>query len=265
MTTTIFPLFERSRVSAQFRVDLHVKVLSDRVVARAKRLGLDALVYAPHFTPLPEVERHAARYSDDELHVFPAREVFTGTWRNRRHVLALGLDEPIPDFITLEGAMDELARQDAVVLVPHPTFATVSLGSSEIRRYRDIVDGVEVFNPKHLPIHNRRARALAADLDLPPFTSSYAHLTRTIGLSRTVLETEVEGEAALLEALRGGTPRRIERRDGVGRWVGTAGELAHLGWENTWQKARRLLGPGIEPTHPNAPLYDGRFDSVAVY
>ncbi|PHQ46649.1 metal-dependent phosphoesterase, partial [Halorubrum sp. C3] len=37
----------------QTRVDAHVKVLDDEVVARAKDRGIDALVYAPHFTRLP--------------------------------------------------------------------------------------------------------------------------------------------------------------------------------------------------------------------
>ncbi|PSP27587.1 metal-dependent phosphoesterase, partial [Halobacteriales archaeon QH_2_65_14] len=31
------------------RVDPHVKILDDEVVRRAKRAGLDVLVYAPHF------------------------------------------------------------------------------------------------------------------------------------------------------------------------------------------------------------------------
>ena len=46
--------------SEQTRVDMHVKILSDEVVARAKRRGIDVLVYAPHFTRLPEIRRTAA-------------------------------------------------------------------------------------------------------------------------------------------------------------------------------------------------------------
>ncbi|ELZ08252.1 hypothetical protein C479_12973 [Halovivax asiaticus JCM 14624] len=252
-------------MSAQDRVDLHVKVLSDDVVSRAKQCGLDVLVYAPHFTPLPEIEAAARRYSDDELQIVPAREVFTGHWRDRKHVLALGLSDPIPDFITLEGAMAEFDRQDAVVLVPHPTFATVSLGREDLRRYRSQIDAIEVFNPKHLPMHNRRAQAAAAELELPAYTSSYAHLTRSVGLARTAFETEIDSERTLLSALESGADRRIEHVTGVRRWIGTAGELGHLVWENTWKKARRIPGPGIEPTHPDDPRYAGRFDDVSVY
>ncbi|MFW6320736.1 MAG: PHP domain-containing protein, partial [Halohasta sp.] len=56
---------------------MHTKILTDAVVDRAKRRGLDVLVYAPHFTRLPEIRRRAARYSDDDLLVVPAREIFT--------------------------------------------------------------------------------------------------------------------------------------------------------------------------------------------
>ena len=67
----------------EFRVDPHVKVLDERVVARAKRRDIDALVYAPHVTRRPDLAARARRFSDDELLVVPARELFSGSWRNR--------------------------------------------------------------------------------------------------------------------------------------------------------------------------------------
>ena len=259
-------------MSGEYRVDLHVKVLSAAVVERAKRAGLDALVYAPHFTSLPTIEADAQRYADDDLAIIPARELFTGAWGNRRHVLALDLEDPVPDFLTLSATMAELERQDAVVLVPHPEFATVSLGSAECRHYRELIDAVEVFNPKHLPHHNRRARALAAEVDLPLFASSYAHLPRTVGAAWTVFEglngsvdpREAPAEA-LFDALRRGTPRRVERLTGLGRWNRSMPEMGHLVWENSWQKARRVLGGETEATHPTDPVYEGRFDEESVY
>jgi len=248
-----------------FRVDCHVKVLDERVVERAKRAGLDALVYAPHFTRLPEIRERAAVYSDDELLVVPAREVFTGTWRNRKHILALGLEEPVPDFIPLETAMAELKRQDATVLVPHPTFANVSFEESDFRTYTETIDALEIFNPKHFPMHNRRARDLAEAFSLPPITSSYAHLPQTVGVAHTAFETPIESEADLVTALQDGVARRVVYENGLNRWATTATELGHLVYENTWEKIDRLFLSGTEPTHPEHIAYDGRFDDVAVY
>ena len=251
--------------TAETRVDCHVKVLDEAVVERAIDVGLDAIVYAPHFTRIPEIRREAASYSREELRVIPAREVFTGSWRNRKHVLAIGLEEPVPDFIPLETAMAEFERQDAAVLAPHPEFLNVSLGESDLRRYRDVVDAVEIFNPKYLPSHDRRARELAESMGFPPFTSSYAHLPRTVGVAHTAFDAAIDAADDLVDALRDGVARRVVHHNGRRRWRTTAAELAHLGYENTWKKVDRLFLSGTEPTHPHHIAYDGRFDDVSVY
>ncbi|MFB6173120.1 MAG: PHP-associated domain-containing protein [Halobacteriales archaeon] len=249
---------------ASLRVDPHVKLLDDRVVARAKARGLDALVYAPHFTRLPEIRARAERFSDGDLTVVPGREVFAGSWRNRKHVLAVGLESPVPDFITLEGAMAAVDRQDAAVLVPHPAFLTVSLDAADVRRYRDVIDAVEVYNPKHWGRHNQRAEALAASTGLPPFASSYAHLRGTVGEAWTALDCEASAEG-ITAALADGAPREVGHRRGIGHRARRRLEFAHLFYENSWEKFDRVVLRGLEPTHPDQPAYGGRFDEVGVY
>lgn len=246
----------------EFRVDMHVKVLDESVVRRAKQRGLDALVYAPHFTRLPDIRETARRFSDDELLVIPARELFTGTWRTRKHVLAVGLSDPIPDFLTLAGVMEELRRQDAAVLVPHPEFLTVSLDIADIRQYRETLDGVEVYNPKHWARHNDRAREIARETGLPAFGSSYAHLPRTVGEVWTAFAETPADEEAFVDLLRDGAPRRVFHRDGPTHGMRCAAEFAHLGWENTYKKFDRIYLQGTEPTHPEHIFYDGRFGDV---
>ncbi|WP_435185110.1 PHP-associated domain-containing protein [Halobellus sp. EA9] len=246
-------------------MDLHVKILNERVVARAKARGLDVLVYAPHFTRLPEIRERAERFSDEDLLVVPGREVFTGSWRNRRHVLAVGLSEPVPDFITLDGALSAFEEQGAAALVPHPEFLTVSLDADAVAEHRDRLHAVETHNFKAWPRQNRRARAVAADVDLPGFGSSYAHLLGSVGEVWTVFERRIESEADLVAALREGAPRRVLRRDGLRHRARAAVEFAHLGYENTWKKIERIFLSGTEPTHPDHIAYDGRFDAVSVY
>jgi len=249
----------------EFRVDLHVKVLDEQVLRQARRAGLDAIVYAPHFTRLPEIRERARAYSTPDLEVIPAREVFTGTWRDRKHVLAIGLEEPVPDFISLDAAMAEFDRQGVAVLAPHPEFATVSLEQPELSQYRGTVDAVEIFNPKHLPTHNRRARELAERFEYPPFASSYAHLPESVGVAYTAFDEPLEGQADLVAALEDGLGRRVVHHNGLRRWKTSSKEIAHLFWENTWQKVDRLFLQGTEPTHPEHIAYGGRFDDVSSY
>jgi predicted metal-dependent phosphoesterase TrpH len=251
--------------SEGFNVDVHVKILDERVVQRAKARGLDAIVYAPHFTRLQDIRERAARYSDDELAVIPARELFTGTWQHRRHVLAIGLDEPVPDFITLDAAMAELDRQDAAVLIPHPTFLNVSFGREEVEQYRDGIDAVEVYNPKHLPHDNRRAREIARETGLQTFTSSYAHLHGTVGEAWISFDSPHRDAGSLADAFKSGAPRRLFHRHGVSHVARRALEFAHLGFENSWGKFDRLMLQGTEPTHPDHVAYEGRFDHCKVY
>jgi predicted metal-dependent phosphoesterase TrpH len=244
---------------------MHVKLLDEDVVARAKAGGLDALVYAPHFTRLPAVRERAERFSDDDLLVVPAREVFTGPWYARRHLLAVGLSDPVPDFITFRGALAEFDRQDAAVLVPHPELLNVSCSRADVAADPDAFDAVETYNAKCLPHQNRRARAVARESGRPGFGSSYAHLRSTVGQAWTDFGTVVDSEAALVDALQSGTPRRVRRRRGVGHRLRNLAEFAHLGYENSWEKVDRLFLSGTEPTHPGHIAYGGRFDDVAVY
>ena len=244
---------------------MHVKVLDEGVVERAKARDIDALVYAPHFVALPEIRRRAEEFSDDELLVVPAREVFTGTWRNRKHVLAVGLDDPVPDFITLAGAMAEFERQDAAVLVPHPEFLNVGIGEEDVRVHADVVDAVETYNPKHLGRHNRRAKEIARNTRKPTFASSYAHLTRTIGDVWTALDEPVTSTADLASTVKSGDLGRVVHLSGRSHRLNCRIEFAHLGWENTWKKFDRVVVSGQEPTHPAAETYDDRFEDVRVY
>ncbi len=247
------------------RVDTHVKVLDERVVARAKERGIDALVYAPHFTRLPTIRERAARYTDDDLTIVPGREVFTGDWGNRRHLLALGLSDPVPDYITFEGAMAEFDRQDAAVLVPHPAFATVSLTRPEITAHAARIDAVETYNTKLLPHQNARAQRIAADVDRPGFGSSYAHLPGTVGEAWTAFEADLPDADAVASAFRERRPRTVVHRGGISHRLRGLVEFAHIAYENTWVKADRLFLSGDEPTLPSNVAYEGRFDDVSVY
>lgn len=246
------------------RVDLHVKVLDEAVVARAKARGLDGLVYAPHFKRLPAIRRRAAEFSDDDLFVIPAREIFTGNWRNRKHILALDLDAPIPDFISLSGAMEELKRQDAVVLVPHPGFLTVSLDEQDIHEHRSRIHAIETYNLKNWPHHTRRATRYQTRIALPEYASSYAHLRGSVGHAWTVFPDTPASKPAVLRAIREGAARSIQCREGLDRRLQSSVEFMHLFWENSVQKAVQFM-QGVKATNPHHPAYPDRYRDIAAY
>ena len=247
------------------RVDLHTKVLDERVVERARAAGLDALVYAPHFTRLPEIRERAARFSTADLTVVPAREVFTGDWRNRRHLLAVGLSDPVPDFVTFEAALAEFERQGAAVLVPHPGFINVGLTRAEAGAYRSRLHAVETHNAKLFDRQNRRGVRISEAFGISGYASSYAHLCGTVGTAWTEFPGLDPTADALTDALRAGAERSVVVRTDPATRVRRLAEFVHLGYENSYGKLDRLFLSGMEPTHPRHIAYDGRFDDVAVY
>lgn len=242
------------------RVDLHVKILDDEVVRRAKEAGLDVLVYAPHFTRISTIRERAKRYTDDDLLVVPAREYFTGPWNDRRHVLAIDPDEPLPDFLPFEATMAELETQDATVLAPHPEFLTMSLSREDIGAYDHLFDAVEVYCPKNRWFQTRRAKTIATETGLTPFVSSYAHLSSTIGQTWVEYDREIERVGDLVAAIESDDPPKLYRKGGVSHTIARTCEFVHLFRENTWDKFERIVLEGIEETNPAQPAYGGRFE-----
>jgi predicted metal-dependent phosphoesterase TrpH len=247
------------------RVDLHVKIVSERVVRRAKAAGIDVLVYAPHFEHLTTIRERAARFSDEELLVVPAREFFTGRWNERKHVLAVDPDEPVPDFLSLDDTMAELADHDAAVLAPHPEFLTLSLSRADIATYADQFDAVEVYNPKHWPWDNKRARTIARESELQTYISSYAHVSPTVGEAWVEFDRTIRSASDLVDALQAGAPRRMYRQHGAVHELKCRAEFFHLGWENTWKKFERVVLTDVEATNPTHPHYDDRFADMNSY
>jgi len=246
-------------------VDLHVKVLDESVVERAKAAGLDVLVYAPHFSHIETIRERAARFSDDDLLVVPAREYFTGSWANRKHVLAVDPKKPLPDYLPLDYVMGKLDDQDCGVLVPHPEFLTLSMDRDDIATYEERIDAIEVYNPKHWPRDNRRARSIARERGLPTYISSYAHLDMTVGEAWTAFERDIDSAADLVDAIRSGVPRRMYHRDGITHTLKCRAEFCHLGWENSWEKFDRIVLSDGEETYPSHPKYNGQYDDLSVY
>jgi predicted metal-dependent phosphoesterase TrpH len=247
------------------RVDPHVKILDSEVVRRAKAEDIDMLVYAPHFTNIETIRHRAEFHSDDELLVVPAREYFTGTWNERRHVLAIDPEEPIPDFISLEDTMAELERQDPAILAPHPEFLSVSLSREDILEYSDQIHAVEAYCPKHWGYHNERAEEIAEGAGLSRYGSSYAHLYFTLGEVFVEFEEDLETVEDLSDAIKRGAPRKIVHEDGLLHQAKCKVEFFHLTWENTYDKFMRVVVKGTEETNPFYPVYDERFHEMSAY
>lgn len=248
------------------RVDPHIKILSEDVVDRAKDNDIDVLVYAPHFKDLNTIRRECKKFSCDDITIIPGRELFTGHWSNRNHILAIGLSTPIPDFIPLKDAILEIKKQDAALLIPHPEFLTVGLSEENISFYQEHIDCIEVYNPKYWTKHSNISEKISTRKNIKPFCSSYAHIKYTIGESHMKYTSNIHTESDLVEALKNDHDYSLYKKNDMRHKFISKTEFFHnLLYEDTWEKFQRVCLSGIEKTHPKQGYYDSRFNDLCIY
>jgi len=100
------------------------------------------------------------------------------------HLLALFVEEPLPNLCRLEEAMEAVHRQGGVCVAPHPLNPfTRSLGVRELRRVADGLHGIELANCSPGSGMRRAAgRALNRDeLGLAEVGGSDAHFPEFVG------------------------------------------------------------------------------------
>ncbi len=169
------------------------------------------------------------------------------------HLLALFVEEPLPNLCRVEKALEAINQQGGVAVAPHPMNPfTRSLGARELRRV-DGLHGIEVAGCSPGGAM-RRAKALALnrELGLAEVGGSDAHFLDFVGAAYTTFDgrTAVELKQALLSgATAAGNGRRPSLREiGAGRLLrqtyrGIMTTPRRMGWGPTAASfVRRIFG-----------------------
>lgn len=121
------------------------------------------------------------------------------------HVLAYGLQEAVPPWLSTEEAVERIREQGALAVAAHPYRFWSGLGEEVVRATP--FQGLETLNSRTVRRHNRRAERLARDLRLPVTAGSDAHRLADVGRGILLLAEGIEGEEDFLLALRRGEGR----------------------------------------------------------
>jgi predicted metal-dependent phosphoesterase TrpH len=193
----------------------------ERLLERAAAAGLDGLAVTDH--DVLDASRRAASLAPDYgLVGIVGMEVSSAAG----HVLALGVEEPIPAGLGFEETVERIREAGGLAVVPHPfQRSRHGAGASVSARRLATVDAVEVYNSRLLTgLANRRARAFAAANGLPMTAGSDAHVAEMVGRSVTRVDAEERTPDAVLDAVAAGrtavegrpTPRRLSARQATG-------------------------------------------------
>ena len=163
----------------------------------AEERGLDAIAICDHDTM--EGVRYAQSIPSPVL-IIPGIEVST----HEGHMIALGIEEPIPEGLPFEESVRRAHRMGALVILPHPYHKWRHGVALKLRDALEMVDAVESFNSRYITgSANRKADRTARILGKPRVAGSDAHNARFIGYGETQVDAEKDIDA-ILEAIRKG-------------------------------------------------------------
>ena len=153
---------------------------------QAYKVGLDTLFVTNHntmggYNQMLEYKKNHKKF--DNISVYPAEEVTTN---NESHVLVYGITHTINPGLTLHEVLDEVKKQDAVSIAPHPFSLLDALREDSV--YCDLF---EVFNSSNVDVYsNLRAKKFAKEKSLHVVAGSDSHVKSTIGRSTNLIYSE---------------------------------------------------------------------------
>ena len=200
-----------------FIIDMHLHTspaspcASDSVYAmieEAKRIGLQGICLTDHNYVWSADAVLALREKHDFL-VLRANEIIT----EQGDILVFGFDEDIQGIIKLVELKKRVAAVGGFIVAAHPFRGFLTFGADDVgltpesAMARDMfkwVDGVETLNGKVTETENKLSLDVAKGLGLPSTGGSDAHDISTVGVYATAFDEIIDGEKALLAALKAG-------------------------------------------------------------
>ncbi len=180
----------------------------DAMIKEAKRIGLQGICLTDHNHVWSADAVQALREKHDFL-VLRANEIIT----EQGDILVFGFDEDIQGIIKLAELKKRVAAVGGFIVAAHPFRGFLTFGADDVgltpdsamaREMFKWVDGVETLNGKVTDTENKLSQDVAKGLGLPSTGGSDAHDVSTVGVYATAFDEIINGEEALLAALKTG-------------------------------------------------------------
>ncbi len=206
---------------SKYSVDSSEEV--EDILETASRRGLHGICISDH-NSLMGSEAASGLGSDHGLVIIRGMEISSA----EGHILAYGLAEEVPRGSSATETVDRITDLGGFAVAAHPHRFWSGLGDEVTRKAG--FHAIEGLNARSVASHNRRAEALAEELQIPVTAGSDGHRLADIGKAIVLLPDGLETEEDFLEALRKGQGRtagvsRSTRRTlryvggSVGNWI----------------------------------------------
>ena len=203
----------------------------EELLSQASAVGLDVIAVTDHDT-VEGGHRAVDLAPEYGLVAIPGMEVTSAAG----HVLALGVDSPVPAGLFFHETVERIHEQGGVAVVPHPYYGRLRDAVLVDIEPRDLVaaDAIEAYNSRFVTGRaNQQARHLAVDLGMPVTAGSDAHVASMVGRTVTRVDADRSEPDAVLSAIVDGRTEIVGRQTPLHAWVdqvtGTASRHARNG------------------------------------
>ncbi len=184
----------------------------EEIVAQAQAIGLDGVCITDHESN--GLKDAAQAYSEKTgFLIIVGAEILT----YEGDITVFGLDTLPTGMIHAQQLIDMTLQAGGVAMSAHP-FRQNNRGMGHFMRKVRGLSGIEAFNGSTPMHHNLHAYSLAADLGIPAFGASDAHVIEKIGKYATIFPGTIRDTQDFIAAVKqGGTCPAIHTETGFKR------------------------------------------------
>lgn len=172
-------------------------IMLDEIIKTAKNRGLDGVCITNHENNSLRNDIGDSKIIDGIL-VIVGAEILT----NQGDILVFGLKDLPKAKIDAIDLLKIVKEKGGVAIPAHP-FRTNNRGlGTHIEEVAGMIDGVESFNGSTTTHHNLYAYTLAAELKLPSFGASDAHVLKQVGVYATKFYDDIKDHKDFIKAIK---------------------------------------------------------------
>jgi len=225
--------------SDEWKIDLHLhstfspdgEMTPAELVRTAVDKGLQGVALTDHNSVSGVGQAREAALKYPGFLVVPAMEVSSSDG----HVIALGVEEPIPPGSTAVETVERIRAAGALAVASHPFRNFTGMDEQTIRMAG--FEALEVLNGRSPKRKNLRACRLAMSLELGLSAGSDGHRTSEVGRCYIIVDGDPGGVEGLLESIR----KKNTRAWGTSAsFIEVARTAAKIGRELIKRRGRRI-------------------------
>lgn len=173
----------------KFTMHLHTNfspdsnITPEEIISQCKKFGIDAVGITDHNTADGAI-KYKKEIENQGIKVIIGEEIRT----NCGEIIGLFLNKTIQSkrdgkWIDLEFAIEEIKKQDGLVIIPHPfDKMRFGIGKKNIEKFKDQIDGIEIFNARtKISLFDKQAEKYAKNKKFFKTIGPDAHVKREIG------------------------------------------------------------------------------------